>query len=79
VRRIARRQHEGGLAIAEFDRDLLHAGVAQALGIEDNGERIAGKRLVGEYIGGDITARHKASMEGGSMTGNGVKSGSGAG
>jgi hypothetical protein len=41
---IPRGQHERGLAVVELRGERLHLGVAQPLGLQDDGERVPPKR-----------------------------------
>lgn len=51
---VARRQHEGDLRIAELGRDRLHLLVAQAPGIRDDRELVAGETLSGKDVDSDV-------------------------
>ena len=50
VDRVPGFEDENGLGEVEFGRDRLHAGVVEALGVENHGERVAGERRLGEYV-----------------------------
>ena len=56
VSRLDRRQHEHRLGQIELARDRLHALVAQPFGIQDDGELVAGERLLGEDVEKSIAA-----------------------
>jgi hypothetical protein len=61
VRRVLRRQHEGGLGIIELGRNRLHLGGRQPAGIQDHRQRIAAEGAVGENVDGDIASLHVRS------------------
>ena len=48
MRRILRRQDKDGLGEIELARDHLHRVTIEPFGVQDDGERIAGKAPVGE-------------------------------
>ena len=59
VRLVFRRQHEHRFRQVELPRDGLHGGRVEPVGIEDDGQRIAGQDLVGEdIVDGIISAFH---------------------
>ena len=55
---IARREHEYGLGQVELARDRLHPRVVEAVGVEHDGERVAGERRLGEHVEKAIGAAH---------------------
>ncbi len=63
VRRILRRQHEGGFRQVEFGGDRLHLRGRKSLGIAHHGKRVAAELLGGEHVdGGEVQAlRHGGS------------------
>ena len=56
--RIARREHEHGLGQIELAGDRLHPRVVEAVGVEHDGERVAGERRLGEHVEKAIGAAH---------------------
>ena len=62
VGRVGRRQDERGLGVAELVGDGLHLARREALGIEDDTERVAGERMVGEHVGGHVSAGHRRGV-----------------
>jgi hypothetical protein len=61
VRRVLRRQDEGGFRVIELARDGLHCGSVQPLRIEHHRQWIAAEWLVGEHVDGHVTALHHGS------------------
>ncbi len=61
MRRIPRRQHEGGFGIIELAGDRLHLRGGESAGIENDRERIAAEGAVGENVHGDVTPLHPIS------------------
>ena len=64
MRGIPGRQHEGRLGEVEFGRDRLHLLRRQALGVGDDGQRIAAERPVGEHVDGGEFEFHGADPSG---------------
>ena len=58
VHGIARREHEHGLGQIELAGDRLHARVVEAVGVEHDGERVAGERRLGEHVEKAVGAAH---------------------
>ena len=44
------RLHEDGFRQVELARDGLHLGVGEAIGIQHDGQRIAGETAIGENV-----------------------------
>ncbi len=61
---------EDGLRQVELAGDCLHSLIVEALAIVDDGERIAGKRRVGENIEDVIGAFHRLGSRIGEMGGS---------
>ena len=61
VPRLVGRQHEHGLGEVELAGDRLHRRRVEPFGIQHHGERVAGKRPIGEHVEGDEAAGHGAS------------------
>src|SRR5262245_7107168 len=58
--RIARRQYEHRLGMAELARDRLHGGGLEPRGLEHDGERVAGETVVGEHVERDKIPSHRS-------------------
>ena len=58
VRRVLRRQHEGGLGEIELAGDRLHLRRGQSAPVEHHGKRIAAERPVGEHVDGHEIQSH---------------------
>ena len=54
---IVRRENEDGFGQVELARDRLHAGVGEAVGVQYDRQRIAGKSRVGEHVEREKTSR----------------------
>ena len=63
MRGILWRQHEHRFGQIEFTRDSLHGAVVEPFGLQDDGQRIAGKAPAGEDIESDKAAFHGASPQ----------------
>ena len=61
VRRVLRRQDEGGFREVEFGGDGLHLPGRQALGVEDDRQRIAQELRAGEHVDGLELQAHRTS------------------
>jgi hypothetical protein len=61
VVRIGRGEHEHRLGMVELARDGLHRRRVELLGVEHDGERIAGKTPVGEDVERHETPAHETS------------------
>ena len=60
MRRVLRRQHEGGLGEIELGGDRLHLDRRQSARVEHHGQRIAAERPVGEHVDGYEGQAHGA-------------------
>ena len=60
--RLLRLQHEHGLGQVELARDRLHARAVQPVGVEHDGQRIAGEARVGEDVEDVELQLHRALL-----------------
>ena len=58
--RVPRLENEHGLGEIEFARDRLQARIVKPLRVDDDRERIAGERRLGEDVEREEAARHAA-------------------
>ncbi len=72
MRRVLGRQHEDRLRQIELARDRLHRLAVETLGIEHDGERVPGKRPVGEYVEDFVAAFHVSSSNASRRTRAGI-------
>jgi hypothetical protein len=63
MRVVLGREHEDGLGVVHLLRELLHQVVVDVATVGEDGQLVAGQRLVGEDVGNDVAERsHTGSL-----------------